>query len=357
MNGLQVFFAVLLLLGNGFFVGAEFALVSVRRSQIEPLAEGEDDGSVDAATARRARTVLYALENLSRMMAAAQLGITVCSLLLGAVAEPAVSHLLEPVWRAVGLPGGLVHPFSYLVALLLVVAFHMVIGEMVPKNMALAAPEKAALRLGPALAALARVLRPVIAVCNGSANLVLRLFRVEPKDEVESVFSAEELTLLLQDSREAGLLRPGQQERLEDALELGRRPVREVVLPMDRLVAVDESATPRDIELLVAKTGFSRYPVVGGDGVVRGYVHVKDVLEMEADGGLDAPIRQSGWRSLLTLPAGLPLDDALGAMRRAAAHLAVVADGDGSALGVAMLEDVLEELVGEVHDPSHRADG
>jgi CBS domain containing-hemolysin-like protein len=352
VNGLQIFLAVLLLLGNGFFVGAEFALVSVRRSQIEPLAEGEGDGT--EATARRARTVLYALENLSRMMAAAQLGITVCSLLLGAVAEPAVSKVLEPLWQAVGLPNGLVHPVSYLVALVLVVAFHMVIGEMVPKNMALAAPEKAALRLGPALAGLARVLRPVIAVCNGSANLVLRLFGVEPKEEVESAFGAEELTLLLQDSRKAGLLRPGQQERLEDALELGRRPVREVVLPMERLVTVDASATPRDVELLVAKTGFSRYPVLGGDGSVLGYVHVKDLLEMEADGVLDAAIPQSWWRSLLTLPAGLPLDDALGAMRRAAAHLAVVADPDGRPLGVAMLEDVLEELVGEVHDPSHR---
>ncbi len=138
MSVLQLLFAVLLVLANGFFVGAEFALVSVRRSQIEPL------GSA------RARQVLYGLERLPQMMAAAQFGITICSLTLGAVAEPTVAHLLEPVFEAVHLPEGVIHPLGYVIALALVVFFHLVIGEMVPKNLAMAAPEKTALWLSPA---------------------------------------------------------------------------------------------------------------------------------------------------------------------------------------------------------------
>lgn len=208
MTALQLAAAVLLLLGNAFFVGAEFAVVSVRRSQIEPLAEAGD---------KRARTVLHALSNVSAMLAAAQLGITVCSLGLGALAEPTIAHLLEGPFHALGVPSGLMHPLSYGIALAVVVYLHMVMGEMVPKNMALAGPEKAALWLGPPLDRLARWLAPVIAFLNAFANAVLRLFKVEGKDEVESVFTTEQLMYLLADSRDAGLLDEGRQERLEDA--------------------------------------------------------------------------------------------------------------------------------------------
>lgn len=152
MSLLQLLLAALLVLANGFFVGAEFALVSVRRSQIEPLA---------AQGSGRARTVLHGLENLPQMMAAAQFGITVCSLTLGAVAEPTVAHLLEPVFHAAHVPDGLVHPLGFALALLSVVVLHLVIGEMVPKNLAMAAPERTALWLSPGLVAFARLCRPV----------------------------------------------------------------------------------------------------------------------------------------------------------------------------------------------------
>ncbi|MEZ0069863.1 CBS domain containing-hemolysin-like protein [Streptacidiphilus sp. MAP12-20] len=343
MSVLALGFAVLLLLGNAFFVGAEFALVSVRRSQVEPLADAGN---------RRAATVVRALEELSAMMAAAQLGITVCSLLLGALAEPALAGLLERPFQAVGLPAQLVHPAAYVLALVVVVALHMVIGEMVPKNIALATPERAALWLGPPLAAIARPLRPLIGFLNALANLLLRLLRVEPKDEIESVYTSEQLAHLLHDSHAAGLLGRHAQERLEDALELGLRPVREVVMPKEKLVTVDSAVTAGQIEDLAVRTGFSRYPVVGGHGGFLGYLHVKDVLELD---DRDAPVPRRLWRPIITLSGELPLDDALGAMRRAAAHLAGVVDGDGRTVGLVALEDVLEELVGEVHDPDHRA--
>lgn len=232
MSLLPLLFAVLLVIANGFFVGAEFALVSVRRSQIEPLA------------AKRARQVLYGLENLPQMMAAAQFGITVCSLTLGAVAEPTVARLLEPAFHALRVPDGLVHPLGYVVALAAVVFLHLVIGEMVPKNLAMAAPERTALWLGPGLVAFARLCRPVTTALGAGARLVLRAFGVEPKDEVEAVFTSVQLGRLVEDAGLAGLLDPSEQERLEDALELGSRPVTDVLITPAALVTVTPAVTP-----------------------------------------------------------------------------------------------------------------
>ncbi|GAA2315166.1 hemolysin family protein [Streptomyces caniferus] len=342
MTLVQLLFAVLLVLANGFFVGAEFALVSVRRSQIEPLAT---EGS------SRARQVLHGLENLPQMMAAAQFGITVCSLTLGAVAEPTVAHLLEPVFEAVRLPAALVHPLGYVIALALVVFLHLVIGEMVPKNLAMAAPEKTALWFSPGLVAFARLCRPVTALLGACAHGVLRLFRVEPKDEVEAVFTSEQLTHLVEDSVQAGLLDPAEQEQLSDVLELGSRPVTDVLLDRAGLVTVEPTVTPRQVEELTVRTGYSRFPVCAPGGAYMGYLHVKDVLDLEER---DRAVPQRIWHPMTTLRAELPLDDALTAMRRAASHLAAVADATGRVLGLVALEDVLEMLVGEVRDPAHR---
>ncbi|MFJ5034060.1 hemolysin family protein [Streptomyces sp. NPDC088560] len=340
MSLLQLAFAALLVLANGFFVGAEFALVSVRRSQIEPLGTA------------RARQVLYGLQRLPQMMAAAQFGITVCSLTLGAVAEPTVAHLLEPVFAAVRLPDGMIHPLGYVIALMAVVFFHLVIGEMVPKNLAMAAPEKAALWLSPGLVAFARVCKPITVALGACAQAILRLFRVEPKDEVEAVVTTEQLNRLLEDSGQAGLLGPEERERLEDALELGSRPVTDVLLRRESLVVVAPAVTPGEIVDLTARTGYSRFPVAATDkGAFMGYVHVKDVLDLESS---DRAVPQHVWRPMTTLRAELPLDDALTVMRRAATHLAQVADASGKVLGLVALEDVLELLVGEVRDPAHR---
>ncbi|WP_181794996.1 hemolysin family protein [Streptomyces sp. WELS2] len=340
MSALQLLFAALLVLANGFFVGAEFALVSVRRSQIEPLGTA------------RARQVLHGLERLPQMMAAAQFGITVCSLTLGAVAEPTVAHLLEPLFEWIRLPQGMIHPLGYVIALAAVVFFHLVVGEMVPKNLAMAAPEKAALWLSPGLVWFARLCRPVTVALGACAQGILRLFRVEPKDEVAAVVTTEQLNRLLEDSGEAGLLGPEERERLEDALELGSRPVTDVLLRRESLVIVDPSVTPGDIVELTARTGYSRFPVAAaGKGPFMGYVHVKDVLDLEDS---DRAVPQQVWRPMATLRAELPLDDALTVMRRAATHLAQVADATGKVLGLVALEDVLEMLVGEVRDPAHR---
>jgi CBS domain containing-hemolysin-like protein len=300
--------------------------------------------------------VLYGLERLPQMMAAAQFGITVCSLTLGAVAEPTVARLLEPFFAAVRIPEGMVHPLGYVLALAAVVFFHLVIGEMVPKNLAMAAPEKAAVWLGPGLVTFARLCGPVTAFLSACARLVLRMFRVEPKDEVEAVFTSEQLNQLVEDSGQAGLLDPEEQERLEDALELGSRPVTDVLLDRASLVTVRPAVTPGEIVALTARTGYSRFPVAAENGAFMGYLHVKDVLDLEES---ERAVPQHVWRPMTTLAAELPLDDALTVMRRAATHLAQVADASGRVLGLVALEDVLELLVGEVRDPAHRltADG
>ncbi|MEV5988225.1 hemolysin family protein [Streptomyces sp. NPDC052051] len=339
MSLLQLLLAALLVLVNGFFVGAEFALVSVRRSQIEPLRTA------------RARQVLYGLERLPQMMAAAQFGITVCSLTLGAVAEPTVARLLEPLFAAVRVPDKMVHPLGYVIALAAVVFFHLVIGEMVPKNLAMAAPEKVSLWLSPGLVAFARLCRPVTVALSACARVILKLFRVEPKDEVEAVFTSEQLNRLVEDSGQAGLLDPEEQERLEDALELGSRPVTDVLLDRDLLVTVEPTVTPAQVVALTARTGYSRFPVVAPDGAFKGYLHVKDVLDMEDS---ERAVPPQLWWPMATLSADLPADDALTVMRRAATHLAQVADASGRVLGLVALEDVLELLVGEVSDPAHR---
>ncbi|MFJ9795413.1 hemolysin family protein [Streptomyces sp. NPDC101145] len=334
MTALQLTIGFLTLLTNAFFVGGEFALISVRRSQIEPLArEGE----------RRARMTLWGLENLSALMATAQLGITASSLVLGAVAEPAIAHLLEPAFEAVHVPHGFVHPVAFVIALTLATYAHMLIGEMVPKNIALAAPVKTALLLGPPLVALTRALKPVIFGINAFANALLRLLRVEPKDEVSSVFTDDELARMVQDTSAAGLLSPADGERLRDALELGTRPVGEILVPAARMITVDHRITPAELERTAARAGYSRFPVTGPAGAVLGYLHIKDTLGVT---DRDQPFPRTAFHAVTRVRIDTPLDDTLTALRAVGSHLAAVTGQAGTVLGYVTMEDVLEELVG-----------
>lgn len=333
--------AVGLLAGNAFFVGAEFALVSARRSQIEPAAA---DGS------RRAKTTLRAMERVSLMMAGAQLGITVCSLGLGALGEPAVAHLIERPFEALGMPPALLHPVAFALALAVVVYLHMVLGEMVPKNIALARPERSAMLLGPALAGIVRVAKPLIWFLNTLANGVLLLLRVQPREEVTSAFTPDEVAVLLAESRREGLLDSEEHELLTSALRSDQVAAADLVLRHDHLVVVKDGVTPREIEDLVARTGFSRFPVAAdGDGF-HGYLHVKDVLDQDAH----EPVPQRRVRALPTVTADARVDDVVTTLQRAGSHLGeVVEPATGDTLGVIALEDAIEELIGEIFDAAH----
>jgi len=219
----------------------------------------------------------------------------------------------------------------------------MLLGEMVPKNVALAEPVTTALSLGPPLVALARALRPVIFAVNALANSILKLLRVEPKDAVESAFSDDELAQMVADSSRAGLLDDRSTERLRDALELGRRPVSGVAQPTERVVAARLGVTPEELEQLSSSSGFSRFPVVDTSGRALGYLHVKDALDASPR---NAPFPVAAMRPIAVVRASTPLDDVLGAMRSSGTHLAAVIGEDGKAAGVVTMEDVLRELVG-----------
>jgi CBS domain containing-hemolysin-like protein len=341
-TGAALLLAVVLLAGNAFFVGAEFALISARRTQIEPRAL---EGS------RRARTTLRAMERVSLMMAGAQLGITLCSLGLGAVGEPAVAHLIEGPLDAAGIPEQLLHPIALVIALTIVVFLHMVLGEMVPKNIALAGPERSALLLGPPMYAVARAIKPLIWLLNAAANGILRLLRVEPKEEVASAFTVQQVAGLVEESRREGLLDEAEHRLLLGTLDFVERAATRVILPLDGLVTVPRDTTVRQLEALCAGTGYSRFPVVdreGGDVVA--YVHVKDVLGTPDD-QRDEVLPDQRLRPLATVLDGDSLREVLTQMQSRGAHLARVLDVDtGRTLGVVALEDVVEELVGEVRD-------
>ena len=349
-TGTALVVGLVLLLANAFFVGAEFAVLSARRSSIEPLAEAGD---------RRARTVLWAMEHVSLMLAAAQLGVTVCSIGLGVVAEPAVAHLIEVPLRAAGVPDGWQHPIALVVALSIVVYLHVVLGEMIPKNMAVSGPDKAVMWFGPPLVWVGRVLKPVIVVLNWIANQAVRLSGVDPKDEVASAFTAAEVQSIVLRSQKEGVL-VDEQGLLSGAIEFSERLAGEVMVPIADLVTIAPDATPDDVESLVARTGFSRFPVaspgVGADGEARprvvGYLHLKDVLYAH---GPERSTPVPGWRVRALAGVG-PHDEieaVLAAMQRSGAHLAIVEEG-GEQQGVVFLEDILEELVGEVRDAMQR---
>ncbi|MFE6971822.1 hemolysin family protein [Isoptericola sp. NPDC057653] len=350
-TGTALLLGVLLLAGNAFFVGAEFAVISARRSAMEPRAEAGD---------RRARTALWAMEHVSLMLACAQLGVTVCSTGLGIVAEPALAHLLEVPFEAVGVPVALLHPVSLVLALAIVVYLHVVLGEMVPKNLAVAGPETAALWFAPPLVLLGRAVRPVISALNWVANHAVRLAGVEPKDEVASAFTAQEVQSIVEHSQAEGVLRD-EQGLLAGAIEFSSRTAGDVMVALDELVVVGPETTPDDVEHLVARTGYSRFPVRGDaddddadrtGGALRGYLHLKDVL-YAADGDRYLPVPAWRVRALASVRPGDEVEDALRAMQRSGSHLARVEGPDG-VLGVVFLEDILEELVGEVRDAMQR---
>jgi len=342
--GTSVFLAILLLLGNAFFVAAEFALVSARRTQIEPRAEG---GS------RLARTTLRAMENMSLVIGVNQLGITVCSLVLGAVAEPTAAKLLEPVLHALHAPGSLRHPIAFVVGLALVVYLHVVLGEMIPKNIALAGPDRAALVLGTPIWTIVSVARPVIVAVNRLASGVLRILGVGLMDEVSSTYTREEVAALVEESRGEGLLEESEYDRLSGALGFTEKTVATVLLPPHTLQTVRRGSTGADVEALCAATGYSRFPVVEDDGSqLLGYLHIKDVLETD-EARRNRPVDDKWIRPFAPVRADDLLHDTLEKLQRRGAHMARVVDEEGVTLGVATLEDVIEELVGEIRDSAH----
>jgi CBS domain containing-hemolysin-like protein len=340
MTAALLLLAITLIAVNGFFVGAEFAVLAARRARLEQI----------SSRSRRARTALRAIEQLPLMISACQFGITLASLGLGALGEPVVARLLGGPFEALHLPEDLVHPISLALALGLVSALHMLLGEMVPKNLALAGPERAALMLTPPLLAFVRLFRPIITGLTALATAVLRLLTITPVSEVSEVANRDAVAALIAESGSHGLLRPDQQELLSAALAYEERTAGSVKMPLDSLITVSRDVTPAEVERLVAATGYSRFPVAtasDNNAELIGYIHLADILETDHK-RRHKPVDPRWIRPLGDVIANAPLHTVLTTLKDTGSHLARVVDEHGQTTGLLALENVLEQLLGEV---------
>jgi CBS domain containing-hemolysin-like protein len=334
-------FSVLLLFVNGFFVAAEFSLLAARKSQLEARAAEGDT---------RAAAAIRSIGELSFMLSASQLGVTLCSLLLGYLAEPSLAHLLKGPFHAIGLSETAAHTIAFAVALGVVVFLHLVIGEMVPKYLAMSAPDRAALMLSVPMRAFATLLRPLVRLLTVTARVLLGLLGIEQRDELSEARTGDELADLLAVSRREGFLEEVEHRLMTGALRFPVREVASVMVPRDGIVGVPNTATAEEIERVAVSSGHSRIVIHGRDlDEVLGFVHAKDLLGVPV-ADRDRPIPNRLVRGMLVVPVNRTLQQLLLAMRRARIHVALVVDGEGRTAGVATLEDVLEALVGDIRD-------
>lgn len=334
---------MLLLLINAFFVGAEFAITASRRAEIEPLVK---EGRRGAASA------LYAVEHVSLMLAVCQLGITLTSTGLGVIAEPSLARLLAPLMLALGAPPLTAHGIAVPLALLIVLYLHVVVGEMIPKNLSVSAHTKLILIYGPAVVWVGKVTRLLVESMNHFANRVVRLLGKEPRSEVVSAFTVEEVASIVEKSQQEGVLEDDM-GLLSGTLEFSAEQVSGVMIGLENLVTLPREMTPEQVEREVARTGFSRFPVLDSAGDISGYLHIKDVIAV-GDEKRDKIIEPWRIRALINVRPDMEVEDALRVMQQQGTHLAGVVDEDSRYVGVIFLEDILEELVGEVRDSLQR---
>jgi CBS domain containing-hemolysin-like protein len=331
-----------LLLANGFFVGAEFAVTAARRSRIEELAA---EGDLPAVL------TLRSIRELSLMLAGAQLGITIASLLLGFISEPAIASLIVgPLHTVAAVPVGVAHTIAFLIALLVVVFLHMVIGEMAPKNIAIADPEKSALWVAVPFRGFVNLFRPFLLLLNLIANALLRLGGIEPHDQLEESHSTEDIAAMITESARQGALGKFEQRLLTGAIGFGERDAADVMVPRTEMVALPVSSSSADLERAILETGHSRFPIYGGDlDHVLGFVHAKDLLDVAEDERAK-PIARRLIRPMLVVPETRKLHPLLFDMRGQRRHFGLVVDEHGGTSGIVTIEDLLEELVGEIRD-------
>jgi hypothetical protein len=334
---------VVLLAVNGFFVALEFALVGSRRSRLEPMANAGDRSAIRA---------LVAMKELSIQLAGAQLGITIASLVLGLVGEPAVAHSIESLaHHASWIPQGWVHPMAAVIGLLIIVFAHMVLGEMVPKNLTLTHPESVLKVVSGPNRLYLLFARPLVIVLNWFGNMGVRMFGVEPKDEISDTHSAQELAVLVSVSHEEGAIPNFSAELLSGVLDFGQRTVASVMVARESVAAVSVQATPRELEEAVRELGHTRLLVVGDGGIddVRGFLHAKDLLTIP-DSEIDSPVPPRLVRPTLETECEKGLEELLKKMQSTRVHFATVYNDDESTAGIVTLDDLLEELLSDLTD-------
>ncbi|WP_105975517.1 hemolysin family protein [Streptomyces geranii] len=345
MSALEAWLGVLavlvLTLGTGYFVAQEFAYVSVDRLALARAADAGD---------KKAGRALVVLERLSFMLSGAQLGITVTGLVVGFIAEPSVSVLLDPVLTGIGVPDGAVGGISVVLAFVLATVVQMVIGELAPKNLAIAVPERLAKSLASSTLAYLKVVGPLVRVFDGAANRLLRRIGIEPVEELHHGATLEELGHLIGESHEQGQLPRRTAQLLDHALEFSERTLDEVMVPRADTVFVRKDASLAEAVELIGKHGHSNHPVLGDHpDDVAGVLGVRELMALPAEGFADTTAAQAARRPLL-LPDTLPLPDAVERMRSQGDEFAVVLDEHGGVAGIVTYEDIAEELVGDIAD-------
>jgi CBS domain containing-hemolysin-like protein len=340
--------AVVLILLNGLFVAFEFAILAARRSTFE---------SPRTASKRSSRAALDSMSDLSMQLAGAQLGITMASLGLGSVAEPALESLFA---RALGgvLSESMLHAVGFAGSLAIVVFLHLVLGEMVPKNLALAAPDETTRLLILPYRAYLAVVRPLVRLLNALAGAGCRLVGVEPRDELVAVHSASELAAIVSHSSEEGAIDAGDAQLLSGALSFALRPVGEVAVPLHSMATLKLGSTAFQAERVVAASGQERIPIVGNDHPVRviGYVHARDLLSIPSDRRL-APLPAALIRSMAIVRKERSLIEVLRALRRVQRQMAVVV-ADGEPIAIVSVEDVVRALMSPpMADPAPSENG
>jgi len=332
-----------LVIVNGLFVATEFAIVASRTAILD---EGVRDGLRGAESARRARG------DLRRQLSGAQLVITVSSVLLGVIAEPAIGDLIRPALNRMGLPSGVVATASWVAAIGSAAVLQMLVGELVPKNIAIAEPEKILRRLAPIHGVVVRLIAPAIWLLDGLAALAVRSVGHEPVDELEEAIGKPEMAAILEASRREGLIEDFEHGLLAGALDLGRRSVASVMIPRDQVVSVNRQMTVAEVERVVVDSGHSRLPVAasGGNSFL-GMIHVKDLLRLP-EAAQDETVPLEAIRRMLVVRRDQSLEATLMDMRASRNHLAAVCGVNGETFGIVSMEDVIEELVGDIHDES-----
>ena len=342
---LQLALVVLLLTINGFFVAAEIAFVSVRRTRIAELSDQGDP---------RARWLQRAHRNPQRFLAAVQLGVTMASLALGWVAEPALAHLLSPVLSLLpaDLDPNLAHTLSAVATFALVTFLTIVVGELTPKAIALAKPEPTALGVARPMLGVMALFRPVIWLLNSAAGLLTRALRVRPASEADGAHSVQELKMLVTASAESGVVEDEEEEMLHAVFDFGDTLVRQVMVPRTEVVAVPASATPSEILSVTREHPFSKFPVFEGDlDHVLGVLHIRDLVAGQQNEDPSALTARSMMREAIYIPETARVSQLLQRFRARRQHLAIVLDEYGGTAGVVALEDLLEQIVGDVQGP------
>ncbi|MCH1514570.1 MAG: hemolysin family protein [Acidimicrobiales bacterium] len=335
--------AIFLILVNSVFVATEISLVASRISRLEELAEG---GS------RTATRALEARKDLRKQLSGSQLGITLSSVILGILAEPSVGELIRSLLENLGAPSGASETASWIAAIAIAAMLQMMFGEIVPKNIAIADPERTLLRVMPIQRFFVQIAKPVILLLDKIVAIAVRPLSNKLQIGNDSALGMTELLAVIKASKDDGLIESFEHELLTSALDLGRRPVSSIMINRSQMVTINRKMNLSSIEEVVVSSGHSRLPVVGNtENDLLGFLHVKDFLRLPEQSHSE-PVPLEMIRRMLIVPPDLLLDDLLLQMRRSHSHLAGVKNSEGVLLGLVALEDVIEELVGEIEDES-----